>query len=57
MQRKIIEYKLIYGETNIALSERVNAHIAQGFQPVGKFRKHGTQGFLQQMVKYAEEDN
>ena len=57
MNKRIIEYKIISadvtGSTKAVwdiLSDEVNAHIAQGWQPLG-----GQWDYMQVMVKYEQE--
>ena len=58
MNRKIIDYKAVYGESDVKwLNEEVNEMIGQGYQPFGGISVTVTPEavvlFAQTMVKYS----
>lgn len=53
--KKIIEYKIAYGQGYGSLTEHVNQLMEKGFQPYGSMAAN-EYGIYQPMVKYEEDE-
>lgn len=51
MDKKIVEYEIVYGSDSETLIRKVNSKISEGFRPYGSLQV--SFGFYQAMVKYA----